>query len=95
MGLRGARYALSGDHARANGDADPQYTVCSACGSERTVLNLCALSTGASAIHAEITDAWVEHVATSPAQLAVMRQLARAATSPLPAQRVRALPRVG
>jgi PAS domain S-box-containing protein/excisionase family DNA binding protein len=43
--------------------------------SDRTDLNLCALSSGASAMHAEITDAWLENVASSPEHLALMRQL--------------------
>jgi PAS domain S-box-containing protein len=43
--------------------------------SDRTDLNLCALSSGVSAIHAEITDAWLEDVATSPEHLALMREL--------------------
>jgi PAS domain S-box-containing protein/excisionase family DNA binding protein len=43
--------------------------------SERTDLNLCALSSGVSGMHAEITDAWLEDVATSPEHLALMRQL--------------------
>ena len=42
----------------------------------RSDMNLCALSTGRAALHADIDDAWYRQVATSDGHLAVLRQLA-------------------
>lgn len=44
--------------------------------SERTDINLCALSSGASAIHPDIGEAWLRDVAVSPGHLEVMQRLA-------------------
>ena len=44
--------------------------------SDRTDLNLCALSSGASGFHSEVGEAWLADVATGPEHLALMRQLA-------------------
>ncbi len=44
--------------------------------SERTDMNLCALSAGESAVHPDIDDAWLRAVAVGPEHLAVMRDLA-------------------
>lgn len=43
---------------------------------ERSDLNLCALSTGRAALHAEIDDAWYQAVAANAEHLAVLRDLA-------------------
>ena len=43
---------------------------------QRSDINLCALSTGEAALHAEIDDAWYVKVAESPEHLAVLRRLA-------------------
>src|SRR5689334_4634434 len=42
----------------------------------RTDMNLCALSSGLAALHADIDDAWYRAVATSEQHLAAMRGLA-------------------
>ena len=44
--------------------------------SERTDMNLCALSSGAPALHSDIDDAWLTRVAAGPEHLAVLRDLA-------------------
>jgi signal transduction histidine kinase/ActR/RegA family two-component response regulator len=44
--------------------------------SERTDMNLCALSTGSSGFHPHVDDVWLNEVALSPAHLALMRELA-------------------
>lgn len=44
--------------------------------SERTDINLCALSSGESGFHPEIDDAWLVKAAASPQHLALMRALA-------------------
>ena len=41
---------------------------------QRSDINLCALSTGEPALHADIDDAWYVKVAESPEHLAVLRQ---------------------
>ena len=43
---------------------------------QRSDINLCALSTGEAALHADIDDAWYVKVAESPEHLAVLRRLA-------------------
>ena len=43
---------------------------------EHTDLNVCALTTGRTGAHTEITDAWLQAVAAGPEHLAVMRELA-------------------
>ena len=52
--------------------------------SERTDLNLCALSSGASAIHPAIDDAWLRAVAVAPAHYEVMKDLAFASMLTVP-----------
>jgi signal transduction histidine kinase/ActR/RegA family two-component response regulator len=44
--------------------------------SERTDINVCALSSGASGFHPEVDEAWFQNVAGSPEHLALMRELA-------------------
>jgi signal transduction histidine kinase len=43
---------------------------------ERTDMNLCALSTGAAALHPETGDGWYQSIAANEGHLAVLRQLA-------------------
>jgi GAF domain-containing protein len=43
--------------------------------SERTDINLCALSSGLTGVHPNIDDAWYEHAATGPAHYEVMKAL--------------------
>lgn len=44
--------------------------------SERTDINLCALSSGYAGLHPDIDDAWMQNIAVSPEHLALLRQLA-------------------
>ena len=52
--------------------------------SDRTDVNLCALSTGIPALHPSIDDAWLQNVATGPEHLAVLRDLAFASMITVP-----------
>jgi signal transduction histidine kinase/ActR/RegA family two-component response regulator len=54
--------------------------------SERADMNLCALSSGKPALHADVDDVWLRQVATSPEHLAVMRDLGFCSMITVPAQ---------